>query len=88
MRIFGSWSGTLSSKFAMLFRDEIVPTAFNNSELWVSSEDISKGAFWSEYLNEEIHSSDAAIVFLTRENFMRPWINFEAGAFAHRFRRA
>ena len=79
MKIFISWSGNLSHEVALVLRDWI-PSVIQNLETYVSSEDIDKGARWSNDISKELESSNFGIVCLTKENIKEPWVNFEAGA--------
>lgn len=79
MKVFISWSGELSHKVALIFR-EWLPSVIQSIEPYVSSEDIDKGARWSTDIAKELESSDFGILCVTRENLETPWLNFEAGA--------
>lgn len=79
MKVFISWSGTVSHKVATVFRDWL-PSVIQSIEPYVSSEDIDKGARWSTDIADELHASTYGLVCLTKDNVNAPWINFEAGA--------
>lgn len=79
MKVFISWSGDLSHKVALVFR-EWLPSVIQSIEPYVSSVDIDKGARWSTDIAKELESSDFGILCITRENLETPWLNFEAGA--------
>jgi hypothetical protein len=79
MKVFISWSGTVSHKVATIFRDWL-PSVIQSIEPYVSSEDIDKGARWSTDIAGELNASSYGLVCLTKENLDAPWINFEAGA--------
>jgi len=79
MKVFLSWSGDLSHKVALLFR-EWLPSVIQSVEPYVSSEDIDKGARWSTDIAKELESSGYGILCVTRENMEAPWLHFEAGA--------
>lgn len=79
MKVFISWSGIISHRVAVVFRDWL-PSVIQNIEPYVSSEDIDKGARWSTDIAGELHASTYGLICLTRDNISAPWINFEAGA--------
>lgn len=79
MKVFLSWSGEISHKVAIIFRDWL-PSVIQAIEPYVSSEDIDKGARWSTDIAEELENSTFGILCVTRENIQTPWLNFEAGA--------
>lgn len=51
-----------------------------NSEPYVSSEDIDKGARWSSDIAAELEKSSFGLLCITKQNLEAPWIHFEAGA--------
>lgn len=79
MKVFLSWSGTLSHKVANLLRD-FLPSVIQAVEPWLSSEDIAPGARWFEQVSQTLESVDVGIIVLTAENIDSKWLNFEAGA--------
>ncbi len=79
MKVFLSWSGEVSHKVAIVFRDWL-PSVIQAIEPYVSSEDIDKGARWSTDIAEELENSTFGILCVTKENIQTPWLNFEAGA--------
>ena len=79
MKIFISWSGSLSHKIACELRDWI-PSVIQSIKPYVSSEDIDKGTRWSSDIAEELQGSKYGILCLTPDNVEAPWLNFEAGA--------
>jgi hypothetical protein len=79
MKIFISWSGNASKKFACILRDWI-PTVIQSVDTWVSSEDIDKGSRWGLQLSKELEETSFGIICLLHDNVNEPWINFEAGA--------
>ncbi len=79
MKVFISWSGTLSHKVACAFR-EWLPSVIQSVGPYVSSEDIDKGTRWSTDIAKELEESSYGIICVTKENINAPWISFEAGA--------
>jgi hypothetical protein len=79
MKVFLSWSGNLSHKTALIFRDWL-PSVIQSIVPYVSSEDIDKGARWSTDIAKELENSTYGILCVTKENVHAPWLTFEAGA--------
>jgi TIR domain len=79
MKVFISWSGTVSEKVASALRDWL-PSVIQSIEPYVSSQDIDKGARWSSDIGKELEASDFGILCITPANAEAPWIQFEAGA--------
>lgn len=79
MKVFLSWSGDLSHKTAIIFRDWL-PSVIQSIVPYVSSEDIDKGARWSTDIAQELEESTFGILCVTKENVHAPWLTFEAGA--------
>ncbi len=79
MRVFISWSGSKSRKFAEQLR-EWIPLVIQSAKPYFSPEDIEKGARWSSEISEELSSSEIGIICLTRDNIHSDWILFESGA--------
>jgi hypothetical protein len=78
MKVFLCWSGNKSKEAAVVF-SKWLPHVLQSVEPFMSSQ-IPKGDSWREQVLAEIENAEYGIVFLTRENIFRPWINFEAGA--------
>jgi hypothetical protein len=79
MKVFVSWSGDLSQRVAQILRDWL-PNVIQTVELYVSSEDVDKGARWFTDIANELESAEFGIICLTRDNMIAPWILFESGA--------
>lgn len=79
MKVFLSWSGELSHKTALVFRDWL-PSVIQSIVPYVSSEDIDKGARWSTDIAKELENSTFGVLCVTKENVHAPWLTFEAGA--------
>jgi len=81
MKVFISWSKSLSKECAELLRDWIKCT-LQASDPWVSSKDIDKGTLWFNEINDQLKDTKVGIVCLTKDNKGNPWILFESGALA------
>ena len=79
MKIFISWSGTLSHAVARALNSWL-PQVINAAKPWISSEDIDKGTRWFSEIGSTLAESNFGIVCLTKSNLSAPWILFEAGA--------
>jgi hypothetical protein len=79
MKIFVSWSGETSNRVAILLRNWL-PNVLQHVQLFVSSQDISKGERWGLTVGNKLQEHDIGIIALTPENIAAPWIQFEAGA--------
>ena len=78
MRVFISWSGNKSRMFAEAFKpwlEQVLP----GTDVWLSSEDIDKGTIWFTEIINELGNCNCGVLCITRENFLAPWIHFEAG---------
>ncbi|MFC5290705.1 hypothetical protein ACFPM7_26930 [Actinokineospora guangxiensis] len=84
MKVFISWSGSLSRKVAEILR-EWIPSVLQSVDPYVSSEDIDKGARWSSDIASELEGSNFGILCVTKDNLSAPWLNFEAGALSKLF---
>lgn len=79
MKVFISWSGTVSRKVAIIFK-EWMPNVIQCIDAYVSSENIEKGTRWSTDIAIELADSNFGILCITKDNVKEPWVNFEAGA--------
>lgn len=87
MKVFISWSGSKSHKVALALKDWL-PKVIQSLELYVSSENIDKGARWSTDIATELETSNFGILCVTRDNFEAPWLLFEAGALSKSINKA
>lgn len=79
MKVFISWSGTLSQKIAECLK-KWLPCFIQSIDPFCSTEDIEKGVNWNQRLTAELKDTSFGIICLTNENVSAPWIHFEAGA--------
>lgn len=78
MRIFMSWSGEKSRRFAGELKpwlEQVLP----GTDVWLSSEDIDKGTIWFTEIIDGLNKCECGVICVTRENYLSPWIHFEAG---------
>lgn len=79
MKVFISWSGSLSRQVAAILRDWL-PNVIQAIEPWMSEEDIGKGSRWSPEVANQLQVAKAGIICATPENQHAAWLNYEAGA--------
>lgn len=79
MKVFISWSGDLSKKYAEALRDWL-PAVLQAVTPYFTPSDIEKGTRWSTDIATELASSQVGIICVTRDNLHADWILFEAGA--------
>ena len=78
MKIFISWSGSLSGEVARLLKTWL-KCVLQATEPWISSDDIERGSQWFNEINNVLENCNTGIICLTRDNVTAPWILFEAG---------
>lgn len=83
-KVFISWSGELSKKLAEEIRVWL-PAVLQFVKPYFTPNDIEKGTRWSTEIANELESSNAGIICLTKDNINKPWILFEAGALSKNF---
>ena len=81
MKVFISWSGTLSKKVAEILKPWI-KCVLQVTEPFMSAEDIDKGTLWFNVISDQLADTAVGIICLTRDNLDEPWILFEAGSLA------
>lgn len=77
--VFISWSGELSKGLA----EELhrwIPSVLQFAKPYFTPNDIEKGAKWGSEISKKLADTHIGIICLTRENYQKPWILFEAGA--------
>jgi hypothetical protein len=79
MKVFLSWSGKTSREVAQAFHDWL-PFVIQAVKPFISTGDIDKGRRWSDVLATELNETAYGILFITLDNFDKPWLHFEAGA--------
>ncbi len=79
MKVFLSWSGSLSHEIALVLKSWL-PAMLQSIEPFVSSVDIDKGSRWFSEIGNQLDQCDFGILCVTRSNATSPWILFEAGA--------
>lgn len=82
MRVFISWSGQPERLVAEALREALTEVCAGRADVFVSSQDISKGDRGLNVIEAKLKASDYGIVVLSGANQHRPWINYEGGAMA------
>jgi hypothetical protein len=78
MDLFISWSGRMSRELGQALRGWL-PMVLQGVRPFFAP-DIEKGARWSHEIAEQLDACEAGIFCMTKENLVKPWIMFEAGA--------
>ncbi|MCT3224220.1 TIR domain-containing protein [Lactiplantibacillus plantarum] len=79
-KVFLSWSKKRSKKIAEKFKMLLCSVLkLQNEEVFISSKDIEYGEDWWKAISRNIENSKVGIIFVTKENFTSPWINYETG---------
>ena len=76
--VFLSWSGARSEVLAR-YVNNVLPTIVPDVRLFFSPK-IDAGAIWGNELASAIRRSRFAILCITGDNTLAPWLQFEAGA--------
>ena len=84
MKVFISWSGSLSQELGNKFR-EWIPYVLQGVKPYFTPSDIEKGARWSTDIAQELENSQMGVFCMTRDNLHSDWILFEAGAISKQF---
>jgi hypothetical protein len=79
MKLFISWSGSVSQQIAQEVRDWF-PLILPAVQPFITTTDIDKGARWQGEISKELDNSSYGIVCLTADNVKSQWLAFEAGA--------
>jgi Ricin-type beta-trefoil lectin domain-like/TIR domain len=78
MKVFIGWSGPRSKEVAEALKDWL-PDVIHSVVPFISS-DIEKGKESVHVLRSELEKSNFGILCLTKDNCIKPWVLFEAGA--------
>jgi hypothetical protein len=79
MKLFISWSGSVSQQIATELRNWL-PLVLPAVNPFITTSDIDKGALWAGEISKELAESNYGIVCLTADNLASKWLAFEAGA--------
>lgn len=79
MKVFISWSGENSKKFAEELR-KWLPAVLQFVKPYFTPSDIEKGARWNSEVAKELELAKVGILCVTRDNLHSDWVMFEAGA--------
>ena len=81
MKVFFSWSGDRSKQIATVLNDWL-KKVIQAVEPFISSE-IEKGIRGLEEIKKQLEGSKIGIICLTKDNYNKPWLLFEAGALSN-----
>lgn len=81
MKVFISWSGSKSGKFAQQL-SEWIPDVIQDVQCFISQTGIEAGQQWLQVINSELASTDFGVICVTADNQTSSWLNFESGALA------
>jgi hypoxanthine phosphoribosyltransferase len=81
MKVLLSYSGSQSMGVAEALR-KLIKIALPDAKPWMAFQDIQPGSRWQEDLYHTLRETRFAVICLTRENRLSPWLLFEAGAIA------
>jgi hypothetical protein len=79
MKVFISWSGSLSKRLGEALRDWL-PGVLQVVKPYFTPSDIEKGTRWAVDIAQELDASQVGILCITRDNLHSDWVLFEAGA--------
>lgn len=79
MKVFLSWSGDTSREIAEIFKGWL-PKVLQSIDTFMSEEDILLGTKGLSVIGSHLNETNIGILFITKDNFNAPWLNFEAGA--------
>lgn len=79
MKVFISWSGTLSKEIAEIIKDWL-PAVLQSVKPYFTPSDIEKGSRWNTDISKELEQSKLGIFIYTKDNLDSQWMLFEAGA--------
>jgi len=79
MKVFISWSGSSSKKYAEALRNWL-PAVLQFVKPYFTPSDIEKGTRWNTDIAKELESAEIGILCVTRDSLHSDWVLFEAGA--------
>lgn len=83
MKVFISWSGTLSCQLGSALRDWL-PSVLQLVRPYFTPDDVDKGSRWASHIAKELEDSSLGIFCVTADNQNSQWMMFEAGAISKR----
>lgn len=86
MKVFLSWSGSLSHAVAQAFAVWL-PTVIQECRDPFVSSDLDKGEAWFQAITDELADSNIGVAFITNDNHSSPWLHFESGAMLTRLQK-
>jgi hypothetical protein len=79
MKLFISWSQDFSMEVAKAL-ETFITSVLQNAEPWMSTSKLKPGDAWKREIFENLQGVNTGMLVVTKENFLKPWLLFEAGA--------
>lgn len=81
MQLFISWSGQSSRLIGSTLK-EFLPKVVPSVTTWMSEKDIPPGGLWGSALQHQLSEAEYAVICVTNENTVSPWLYYELGCLA------
>lgn len=87
VKIFLSWSEGESREIAEAFKKILCDSLLlNDKQIFISSTSLEYGDDWWEQVKGALRDAELGLIFVTKGNVNRPWLNYEAGILLEQFK--
>jgi anti-anti-sigma factor len=83
LNVFISWSGR-DSRLIGSTLTEFLPNMIPSVTTWMSEKDIPPGGLWGSELHHHLAQAEYAVICVTSDNTVAPWLLYELGCLAMR----